>query len=210
MIGVWHSGSGVTKSRTNQIALAGVLLLGLSFKHLIRVMDILPMTGQCIQFGSTPSSTSAVAKPNVVFRLCSRLNLTLGGFGLAYLRYGTVPSEQFFFVGFRITSNNVMVTLAAAVFICEYPSRHFGLFFQQPRLSSGLRNPIPRSQLILVGQSATILAEISFVHCPPYYALHALSFYGNVGSSCFGLARQNQNKSSFSMASQAVWVMLCG
>jgi len=123
---------------------------------------------------------------------------TIGWFWVSYLRYGTVPFEQFFALAFRIASEQRNGN-SPLFYLWNTPLKAFPwAFFSVLGLVLVLRNPIPRYQLILVGCPLIILAEISFVSTRlPHYALMLYPFMAMLAAVALDwLGRIYQNKFS--------------
>lgn len=123
---------------------------------------------------------------------------TIIWFWLSWLRYGTVPFDQFFALAYRIASEQRNNT-SPLYYLWNTPFKAFPWpLFSVLGLILTLRNPIPRYQLILVGCPIVILAEISLVSTrQPHYALVLYPFLAMLAAVALErLAQSYQNKSS--------------
>lgn len=198
LLGIWcllkaelHS-----KHRSYWSAAAG-LSFGLGF--LIRgQMIFLPMTALCPYLIWEHRRHRHLLNPMLYLGFVIGLIPTIGWFWVSYLRYGTVPFEQFFALAFRITSEQRNGN-SPLFYLWNTPLKAFPWpFFSVLGLVLVLRNPIPRSQLILVGCPLIILAEISFVSTRlPHYALMLYPFMAMLAAVALNwLGKIYQNKSS--------------
>jgi len=138
-----------------------------------------------------------LSNPMLYFGFVVGLMPTIIWFWLSWLRYGTVPFEQFFALAFRIASEQRNGN-SPLYYLWNTPLKAFPWpFFSVLGLILVLRNP-PQYQLILVGCPLLILVEISFVSTRlPHYALVLYPFLAMLAAVALErLAQIYQNKSS--------------
>ena len=121
---------------------------------------------------------------------------TISWFWLSWLRYGTVPFEQFLALASRIASEQRNGN-SPLFYLWNTPFKAFPWpLFSVLGLILALRNPIPQRQLILVGCPLLMLLEISLVSTRlPHYALVLYPFLAMLAAVALDwLAQIYQNK----------------